>query len=282
MNHPTGKGIFIWNLDRCAGGDPVRLAAEAVMQGFSYVVIKVVEAKWRFKAALISAAIRELRAQGIKVWGYGFVYLGRIPYPTNTPQAEAQAGIDAVRDLGLDGYVIDAEGHAKAAGAGPTRIYMTALRAGIPTTPIGLCSYRFPTVQPELAWPEFLRGCDFHMPQVYFQDANYPGEPIDADAQLARSVRELTRLRDIPVVPVGPAYREHGLEPTVAEMDGFDAKAKELRLPGICWWSFEHAERRVEWWRAIAAHTWGPPGPIPLTLEEKIDLLWQSHPEVWP
>ena len=37
---PVGKGMFIWRLAVCAGGDPVRLASMAQEAGFSWVAIK--------------------------------------------------------------------------------------------------------------------------------------------------------------------------------------------------------------------------------------------------
>jgi len=38
---PTGKGVLIWKLSSCAGGDPVALAEKAVAAGFAWVAIKV-------------------------------------------------------------------------------------------------------------------------------------------------------------------------------------------------------------------------------------------------
>ena len=84
MKYPIGKGIFVWRLELCAGGDPVRLAAEAAMQGFAWVVLKVVEARWRYQPALLGPAIEALRDAGVGVWGYQFLYGGAtLNYPTN-------------------------------------------------------------------------------------------------------------------------------------------------------------------------------------------------------
>ena len=39
--HPIGKGFFIWQLERCAGGDPGRPAEMARAAGLSWVSFKI-------------------------------------------------------------------------------------------------------------------------------------------------------------------------------------------------------------------------------------------------
>jgi len=117
-----------------------------------------------------------------------------------------------------------------------------------------LCSYRFPSLHPELPWSSFLRRSDFHAPQVYWMQADNPGE------QLQRSVRELLALRALPVVPIGAAFVEAGWQPTVAGINEFDRMAQALKLPGIGWWEWGEnghgAEYHPDWWAAISAHNW--------------------------
>jgi hypothetical protein len=155
---------------------------------------------------------------------------------------------------------------------------MTTIRTSLPDIALGLCSYRYPSYHPELPWYEFLSRCDFHAPQVYWQDAHNP------DYQLRRSVSELSGLRDLPIIPIGAAYSEHGWTPTDTDLKEFADTAKDLQLPGIAWWSWQHAEIEASRWTTISNIQWGnqPPPPPALTLEERVARLEKlAHEHGW-
>lgn len=247
---PKGKGYFIWNLGRCAGGIPARLAALAKSAGLDWVTIKISEAGGEFGGD-IRPWVDALREAGISVWGWGYVYGSK-------PELEAAMAASRTRSFGLDGFMIDAEAEYKQPGkAAAAKIYTQRLRAALPDVGIGLCSYRYPSLHRELPWAEFLAGCDFHIPQVYWIGAISVTAP---GSQLARSVAELKALKNIPVVPVGVAcdnpYSGGTWRPTVAQLNNFDATAKTLGLPGLSWWSWQHAEAIPDFWNAIARHGW--------------------------
>ena len=267
MSIPIGKGCFLWKLNYCAGGDPVALAEKAVAAGFAWVAIKVQGWASVYQPSLLAPAIRELKARNIKVWGWGYL-VGANLSGVSIAVAEANTTIKVLKDYLLEGFFIDAEAEYKRPGSTVwANQYINPLRSAVPTAPIGLCSYRFPAQHPELPWSQFLAGCDFHAPQVYWEGAHNPC------AQLATSVTQLKVKKDLPIVPLGSAYA-HGIwEPTVSDLNAFDACAKDVKLPGISWWSFQHAEARPEWWNAIGAHSWPPPPPPPLTLEQRVKRL---------
>ena len=274
MTYPTGKGIFIWMLSASANGDPLALATQAQLAGLSWVAIKVQNGARLFQETLVPQAVSALRGAGIDVWGWG--YLGGSPsFRTwGTAAQEAQTTLQAVDRFSLDGFIIDAESEYKRAGANTwARVYMTSLKVAMPHLSLGLCSYRWPSLHPQLPWSTFLAGCAFHIPQVYWQESHNPAE------QLRRSVRELTALKSLPVVPVGSSYSEHGWAPTVAELDAFDREAHGLKLPGVGWWSWQALDNHPDWWGAISAHDWDleETPPVPLTVEQKVDLLWEHH-----
>lgn len=254
---PTGKGYFIWQLERCAGGDPGRLAAMAVAAGLSWVAIKVHNA-----AALRNAEraphVAALRAAGVAVWGWGYCY-GVVP------EKEARLALERVRTFGLAGYIINAEVEYKAPGMSTQALrFVNVLRAEGQGVPIGLCTYRFPSLHPQFPWTVFLPACDFHMPQVYWLEDNDPHAP---SRQLARSQAELLRLWDLPFIPLGVASPNDAgtWRPRVVQLDDFDSAVRGAGLPGLGWWSWQHAERDSAVWAAIAAHPWGgsPPAPVP-------------------
>jgi hypothetical protein len=268
---PVGKGIFIWRLAVCAGGDMSLLANMSVNAHLQWVAIKAADGTDNFNQGsppswggpnLLPDAINKLRAVGIRVWLWQYIY-GANWLGQSIAAAEAQKAVENIGRFNPDGWLIDPEKEYKRNGAAAwTDTYMNMVRASCPTIPIGLCSYRFPTLHPELPWHNFLRHCDFHAPQVYWILAHNPGD------QLRRSVRELQALANLPVVPVGSAYYDTGFkwQPTVAEINEFDQVAHALNLPGITWWEWGEnghgAQYITEFWQAISAHDWGHP-PLP-------------------
>src|SRR3990167_4762884 len=261
--YPEGKGMFVWMLSACAGGDPLALAAKAKAAGFSWVALKVQDGTNIYQPDLLAPAISALRAAGIAVWGWGYLY-GATFLGASIAAREAAITIKCFEDYLIDGFLIDAEHQYKRTNARSwAATYMAAVRAALPAVSLGLCSYRWPSYHPELPWREFLAYCDFHAPQVYWQNAHNPA------AQLTRSVRELTALKALPIIPAGSAYSEHGWQPSILELNEFDAEAKRLKLPGVTWWSFEHAERIPGFWNTLTSHKWQEatqptPAPIPV------------------
>lgn len=274
--YPTGKGDFIWQLWHCAGGDPVRLADACVEAGIAWVAVKLHDGPnpHANTRGQLTECVAALRAVGVSVWGWGYVY-GFLP------AAEGRTAAELTLAYELDGYLIDAEVEYKHKRA-QTFTFCFSLRQHLPNHPIGLCSYRFPNSHPEIAWDVFLDICDFHAPQVY-PIGNI--SPADFGKQLQQSVDQLRLKRDLPIVPIGPAcphpvnvpanspqaqmfpilthYANGTVDvlwsPTVVQLNNFNAAARALDLPGVGWWSWQHAEERPDWWAALAAHQWQAP-----------------------
>jgi hypothetical protein len=243
MNYPIGKGYFIWLLYRVAGGDPKELARLAKEAGLSWVTLKIADGPYPFfadqsrKVDLVPAAVQELHNVGIKVFGWHYVY--------GYPIGEADMAVKRVRDLNLDGYIIDAEVEYKRKAA-EADTFMSRLRRYMPVdTSIGICSYRFPNYHPEFPWKSFVT-CDFNMPQVYWSLATNAGQ------QLQRSVYEFGQLGySMPIFPVGAAYPENGWRPTVDQIIDFRNTVGKLGLPGYSWWEWYYATiEHPEYWAA--------------------------------
>ena len=139
-----GKGIFIWQVQECEGGDAQQIVAQAQAAGLGHVLIKVTDGTSSFPGvaheAVTAAAINALQTAGLDVWGWGFVY-------GDDPLGEADIAIQRVISLGLRGFVIDAEGQYRDKPLGTATQYMNRLRAGLPGAPLALSSFRFPSVQ---------------------------------------------------------------------------------------------------------------------------------------
>src|SRR5437764_751953 len=106
-------------------------AARAAAAGLSHVLIKVAERTYGYGLDwhgqdLVAPVAKALRARGIQVWGWHYVY-------GEQPVEEARAAVKRANQLGLDGYVIDAEGEYTQPGrAAAAHAFMTHLKSGLP------------------------------------------------------------------------------------------------------------------------------------------------------
>lgn len=261
---PTGKGIFIWQISKCGEADPQRIADLATAAGFDWVCLKAADGTYNYNQGLptwtgpdlLGRTIERLRLAGIRVAGWQYVY-GASYLGVSAARSEAKRAIENINRFEFDAWLIDAERQYKRQGASAWAAdYMAALRTACPSVSLGLCSYRFPSVHPEIPWAAFLEKCDFHAPQVYWINAHNPA------AQLQKSVAQLKALKPLPVVPVGAAYYDPGYkwQPLVSELDEFDQAAHDLGLPGLSWWEWGENGRGAEYlpdlWTALSAHTW--------------------------
>jgi len=257
-----GKGFFIWRINACEGGDPYKIALEANRAGFSYVLIKIANGIYTYNhdfdldIDLVPPVVQALKSMGIQVWGWHYVY-------GNDPIPEANIAVRRVKELNLDGYVIDAEGEYKESGKKTAaRYFMDELKSGLGNSvPIGLSSYRYPSLHP-IPWNEFLEKCDYSMPQVYWMDSHNPG------AQLERTINEFDSPSiqyHPPIQPVGAAFTEYGWTPTIGEVYEFMDTAWEFNLKGVSFWEWHHCREVVkpelEMWEAITNYEWGSGNP---------------------
>lgn len=268
----TGKGWFIWQLARVTGGDPAAMAARAVEAGCTHVLIKVAERTHAFGfdpagADLVQPAAAALRDRQIQVWGWHYVY-------GDNPTGEAAAAVKRVRGLGLDGYVIDAEGEYRQAGkAAAARSFMAALRQGLPDLPVALSSYRFPAYHRALPWADFLERCDLVMPQVYWEGAHNPAQ------QLERCLNEFGDRKLVgfprPVAPTGSAYGVGPWRATAADVREFLERAIALKLPAANLYSWDFVDRagHRDLWDAAAAVNWPASGTAPDIVRRWADAL---------
>lgn len=235
----TGKGYYIWIVSQCENGDPDTIAALAREANLSHVLIKIADATFPYNIDLDTGydyakpAIKKLQAQNIQVWGWQYVY-------GNYPDQEAEIAVTRALELGVDGFIVDAEleyqDTSKATAA--TR-YMNILRNNLGSMPIALSSFRYPSYHADLPWTNFLDRCDYNMPQVYWEQShNKAGE------QLQRCVNEFKNISPFrPIIPTGPTYKQGGWIPYEEEIIEFMDVAKKLGLSGVNFWYWEGCRR---------------------------------------
>ncbi len=273
----TGKGMFIWKIPRCEGGDPQKIANVAAAAGLSHIVVKIADGTnkynydWANHRDLVPPLVEALQAKGITAWGWHYIY-GR------DPVGEAKVAAQRTQQLGLTGYVIDAEMEFDRSGmADKAKTFMNTLRANMPSgVLIGLSSFRYPSYHPGFPWDEFLSKCDFNMPQVYWVTAHNPG------AQLQRSVREFRAMYpNMPMLAVGSAYRYGTWEPTVHDMNEFMQTAMNLGVLAVNFWEWHWTRDTLppQIWQAIANFQWNVSPPPPDITETYINALNSHNPD---
>lgn len=266
-----GKGFFIWKARDCERGNPGDIAAAARAARFSHVLVKIADGNTAYnidsktRADLLPPIVAALRASGIQVWGWHYVY-------GYDPAGEARIAIQRLQQLDLDGYVIDAEiEYRQTSRAAAARRFMSDLRSALPSMPFALSSFRFPTYHPQLPWREFLEYCDYNMPQVYWEKAHNPA------AQMARCMREFQALVPYrPVIPTGPGYKWDGWRPTEQDILEFLQSVSAHGCPAVNFFSWDECRRDLpNLWDLIAEYDFGSPSPEPPkdVPEQYIDAL---------
>jgi hypothetical protein len=257
----------------CENGDVEAIASQAKSAGLTHVLVKIANGISAYNIDLTTGIdyamllTHALHARQIKVWGWHYCY-------GNNPAGEATKAIQRINQLGVDGYVIDAEAEYKQPGKREAaKKFMTRLRSALPDFPIALSSYRFPSYHPELPWREFLEKCDINMPQVYWMKATNAGEQL---TQCLRQFQAMTPRR--PIIPTGSAFREHGWQPTTGEVLDFLRAAKSHNLSAVNFWEWSDARsgNLPGIWEAIRDFSWSGTSPQKDICERLFDA-YQTH-----
>jgi hypothetical protein len=259
-----GKGFFTFLLPECEKGAPAAILAAAQAAGLSHVLVKIADGARPFgvDAAgcdFTAPVVQALRGAGIAVWGWHYVY-------GNDPAGEAKVAVQRAGALGLDGYVVDAEQEYKQPGKDKAaRQFMAAVRAGL-DIPLALSSYRFPDYHPELPWAAFLELCDYHMPQVYWEQAH------NAGAQLRESKRQCDALPNArPYLATGTAYGTPGWAAAPADIADFLNTAKTLGIPAANFFSWDYCRLHLPAvWKAVADFDWPAPAQTVVTVPQPL------------
>lgn len=271
-----GKGFYIWKVQYTEGGDNDAILALIKEAGLTHVIIKVANADQTYnydkqrRIDLAAPLVRFLKSEGITVWGWQYIY-------GDNPVGEARKAIQRVMELELDGFVVNAEKEFKQNGKEiAARRYMTELTNALPNTTIALSSYRFPSYHPLFPWKEFLEYCDLNIPQVYWEGAHNPR------VQLIKSVREFQNFEPFrPIIPTGAAYTAEGWKPTAEDALIFLQTVRELDLPAVNFWSWQHCRAYLmPVWEQISDFSWPSTDTPPEKdiTEKYIDALNSQDP----
>jgi hypothetical protein len=270
-----GKGFFIWRIPYTENGNIDRIIETAQQADLGHVLIKVANAEdyynydFERNIDLVKPLANAFKQAGITVWGWHYI-IGE------NPLSEAQVSVQRIRELDLEGFVVNAEKEFKTGGMDAiATTYMKELRRNLGNRyPIALSSYRFPYYHPTFPFKEFMDHCDLNMPQVYWQDAHNPVY------QLTKSIHDFQSFDPVlPIIPTGAAYPAGRWEPTPEDVSDFLRAVQDMNLPATNFWSWEHSRRYIpEVWDEITNYPWSSSEPEPDIAEKYIEALNSGDP----
>jgi hypothetical protein len=260
-----GDGMWIWQLPKSSGGDPIAIGLQARAAGIETVFVKSSDGvtPWaQFSPSLIAA----LHGQGLRVCAWQFVY-------GDDPAGEAAQGAAAVVN-GADCLVIDAESSYEGKYA-QAQQYLGALRTAIgPGYPLGFTSFPYVDFHPRLPYSVFLGpgGAQANLPQVYWKAI---GGTVDA---VSAKTFAHNRLYGAPIAPLGQTYQS----PTPEELQRFRQVWASYGVGGLSWWSWQASPPAA--WNTLAAPVPGlvalpdPGWPVLDTGSKGDEVIWlQEH-----
>lgn len=264
MRIPQGQGVWIHYIQNFG---PQVIVNRCRTHGIGHLVVKFADGRqWHPRGGTsYHPRIRELlplaHAAGIEVWGWPYIY-------GQAPAEEAQVEAAWFRELGLDGFVIDAEAEYKGR-PDAARAYVQTLRTELPNATIALSSYMWPSYHSDFPWREFMRHCDLAMPQVYWW-GRYPVPT------LARACVEWEKFGR-PLVATGAACNSAQHAITSEQMEAFAANAPALGCQGVNWWYWDGAQSAH--WSAIKRIGAGMEPALDLAVVDPDGQVIDCHPE---
>src|ERR1035437_3991627 len=92
-----GKGMWIWQVSQCEGGDSAAIVAKAQRAGLTHLLVKIADGTRSYNGD-VSGLVRAAQGAGLQVWGWQYTY-------GSSSEAEAQYGARRARQFGVDGFV---------------------------------------------------------------------------------------------------------------------------------------------------------------------------------
>jgi peptidoglycan hydrolase-like protein with peptidoglycan-binding domain len=217
----TGRGMWIWYVNRSDGGDPAAIAARASLNGIKTLFVKSGDGV-NYWSQFNPSLVWSLHRAGIHVCAWQYVY-------GTQPVTEAAVALRAVRN-GADCFVIDAEAEYEGRYAS-AQTYVDVLRAGVGRRyPIGLASFPYVDYHPGFPYSVFLGhgGATFNLPQMYWRDIGSHVGTVYRHTYLDNGIYRR------PIRPLGQT--DAGASPSQIAL--FRGLSVYYHAGGLSWWDY--------------------------------------------
>jgi hypothetical protein len=229
-----GDGMWIWYVKKSSGGTPDGIAAKAARNHVRTVYIKSADGRTRW-GQFTPTLVRQLKARGLKVCAWQFVY-------GKNPKTEANLAAQAAR-AGADCTVIDAEGRYEGKYVS-AQTYMTRLRKLVgPSYEVALTSFPYVHYHPGFPYSVFLGpgGAQDNLPQMYWKTI---GTSVDS---IFATTWTYNKVYGRPIYPLGQTYSN----PRAGDVRRFRQLAAAYGARGLSWWVWQFAGPRQ--WTALGS-----------------------------
>jgi peptidoglycan hydrolase-like protein with peptidoglycan-binding domain len=237
--------MWIWYLSRSEEGSLPAIIARAHAAGVGTLVVKSGDGT-NYWSQFSRGLVRELRAGGLRVCAWQFVY-------GTDPVGEAETAARAVR-AGAQCLIIDAEAEYEGRYASAAS-YLHELRRMVGHAyPLGLASFAYADYHPAFPYSVFLGpgGAQFDMPQMYWAEIG-----VDAPTVFRHTYTE-NRIYRRPIYPLGQTFGS----PPAEEVRLFRGLAVRYGALGISWWDYAWTSANGYWPAVSGQYT--PAGAPPL------------------
>ncbi len=229
-----GDGMWIWYVKKSSGGTADGIAAKAARNHVRTVYVKSADGRTRW-SQFSPTLVRQLKARGLKVCAWQFVY-------GKNPKTEANLAAQAAR-AGADCTVIDAEGHYEGKYVS-AQTYMARLRKLVgPSYEVALTSFPYVHYHPGFPYSVFLGpgGAQDNLPQMYWKTI---GASVDS---IFQTTWTYNKVYGRPIYPLGQTYSN----PRSGDVRRFRQLAVAYGARGLSWWVWQFAGARQ--WTAIGS-----------------------------
>lgn len=254
---PSGRGLYIWRLDKCERGNLSAILARCQRAGIRWVAVKAGNGghRWsQFTKELVDA----FHGAGIDVWGWSYDVPGCA--------SDQAAVIQHVQACGADGFVTDSEiewEHCRNPDDEAAR-YLQAIESAAPGFPRMDAPWPIIKGHPLFPFTAFSKGVSARCAQVYWVEIG--GGVASVWKRFVESWAKYEALPGrvaLPRYPSGSIYHKKNAQGAVAvrctvnDVLWFERQAREAGCPGVLHWVWELVPPEI-WaaWESGAIPRW--------------------------
>lgn len=245
---PWGKGLWIRDLDKCLEGNIDAIIQKCKEYNISYLLIKNGDGT-KLWTQLTKEIVTALQNAQIKVFAWTYV-------SGTDPLAEAAVAVNCL-DLGVDGFVFDAEGEYEHLenNAQTAQTMLEAVRAKHPDKFLAYTTFALIDWHEKFPYTTFGKYCDAVMPQIYHGTWG-----SNLQEAILNTYHNFIKWQDNweksghadsvkPVIPIGQGYDDFKAKtPYVVLPADLDAFVKIVKgYKSVSFWSFQHLLREDCW-----------------------------------
>lgn len=255
-NFPFGKGIWIWNVKDCLGGNVDAIIQRMKDKDLQYALIKAGDGPNTWQHQWYPELVKKFHDAGLKVLSWSYVY-------GLEPVREGQIASWALNQGG-DGHVFDAESEFEHL-SNPIQAAEQMLQVVRGLNPDAFLAHSpFPIIDYHTKFPyaTFGKYCDAVMPQVYQGDFKMPS--IDAVNWMYEQWSKWEAKWPVesrkPIIPVAQTYDNYQMTPpyVLSPKDIKDFVGIAAAYKSVNFYEFAHINRE-ECWEAIRVSKVTPP-----------------------